>query len=264
MVPGRRTAEMSQQHTTDEGETFIDDVTDAEARELAHRERGTVRPITVVGNPVLHRECQDVTEFGDELAALVDDMFATPARRRGRGPGRQPDRRRPEGLRLRLPRRRRTSGTSASSATRCSRTCRRTGALDDSNEGCLSVPGAVHGAGRAPTTPWSAARTPTATPIVVGGTGLLRPLPAARDRPPLRAALHRPALQARPQGRHAPDGGGHPEVRDRPQRLSRRPGRSAAPLRSPRPGPPCPRPRPGRPTAGARRSSSAPGRPATP
>ncbi|UWE12327.1 peptide deformylase [Actinacidiphila bryophytorum] len=72
---------MSQQHTetptTSPEELFLDDVTDAEARELAHRERGTVRPITVVGNPVLHRECQDVTDFGADLLALVDDMFAS-------------------------------------------------------------------------------------------------------------------------------------------------------------------------------------------
>ena len=40
----------------------------ARQRESAHRERGTARPITVVGNPVLHKECQDVTEFDDELA----------------------------------------------------------------------------------------------------------------------------------------------------------------------------------------------------
>ncbi|MFB8443671.1 peptide deformylase [Streptomyces niveus] len=59
----------------DEG--FVVDSQDAEARELAHRERGTSRPITVVGNPVLHKECQDVTEFDDKLAALVDDMFAS-------------------------------------------------------------------------------------------------------------------------------------------------------------------------------------------
>ena len=32
---------------------------------------------TVVGNPVLHKECKDVTEFGDELAQLIDDMFAS-------------------------------------------------------------------------------------------------------------------------------------------------------------------------------------------
>ncbi|WP_329076145.1 peptide deformylase [Streptomyces niveus] len=59
----------------DEG--FVVDSQDAEARELAHRERGTSRPITVVGNPVLHKECQNVTEFDDKLAALVDDMFAS-------------------------------------------------------------------------------------------------------------------------------------------------------------------------------------------
>ena len=59
----------------DEG--FVDDTEDCEEREHAHRERGTVRPITVVGNPVLHKECQDVTEFDDELASLIDDMFAS-------------------------------------------------------------------------------------------------------------------------------------------------------------------------------------------
>ena len=39
--------------------------------------RGTVRPITVVGNPVLHRACKPVTEFGAELHALIDDMFVS-------------------------------------------------------------------------------------------------------------------------------------------------------------------------------------------
>ncbi|MFE7134314.1 peptide deformylase [Streptomyces sp. NPDC057638] len=59
----------------DEG--FVIDTEDCEARELAYRERGTSRPITVVGNPVLHHECQDVTAFDEELARLVDDMFAS-------------------------------------------------------------------------------------------------------------------------------------------------------------------------------------------
>ncbi|MCQ4208430.1 peptide deformylase [Streptomyces longispororuber] len=59
----------------DEG--FVIDTEDCEAREAAYRERGTSRPITVVGNPVLHKECKDVTAFDDELAALVDDMFAS-------------------------------------------------------------------------------------------------------------------------------------------------------------------------------------------
>ena len=39
--------------------------------------RGSVRPITVVGNPVLHHPCETVAEFGAELSALVDDMFVT-------------------------------------------------------------------------------------------------------------------------------------------------------------------------------------------
>ncbi|MCT2591849.1 peptide deformylase [Streptomyces sp. N2-109] len=67
-----------QQDTRSESvEEFVVDTEDCEARERAHCERGTVHPITVVGNPVLHRECADVTEFGPELAALIDDMFAS-------------------------------------------------------------------------------------------------------------------------------------------------------------------------------------------
>ena len=72
---------MSQQETDEQvrvdDEGFLVDTEDCEAREAAHRERGTSRPITVVGNPVLHKECQDVTEFGDELGKLIDDMFAS-------------------------------------------------------------------------------------------------------------------------------------------------------------------------------------------
>ncbi|MBV2355030.1 peptide deformylase [Streptomyces sp. J2-1] len=39
--------------------------------------RGTVRRITETGEEVLHRPCRDVTEFGPDLAALIDDMFRT-------------------------------------------------------------------------------------------------------------------------------------------------------------------------------------------
>jgi peptide deformylase len=67
-----------QQETRSETvEEFVVDTEDCEERERAFRERGTARPITVVGNPVLHRECRDVTVFDDELARLVDDMFAS-------------------------------------------------------------------------------------------------------------------------------------------------------------------------------------------
>ncbi|MFV8130265.1 peptide deformylase [Streptomyces syringium] len=41
-------------------------------------ERGSVRRITVVGEEVLGRPCQEATEFGTpELSALIDDMFLT-------------------------------------------------------------------------------------------------------------------------------------------------------------------------------------------
>ncbi|MFJ2767861.1 peptide deformylase [Streptomyces sp. NPDC087300] len=59
----------------DEG--FVIDTEDCEERETAFRERGTSRPITVVGNPVLHKECKDVTAFDADLAKLIDDMFAS-------------------------------------------------------------------------------------------------------------------------------------------------------------------------------------------
>lgn len=40
--------------------------------------RGSVRRVTVVGEEVLNRPCQDVTEFGSPgLSALIDDMFLT-------------------------------------------------------------------------------------------------------------------------------------------------------------------------------------------
>ncbi|MBQ1093558.1 peptide deformylase [Streptomyces sp. B93] len=39
--------------------------------------RGAVRRITEVGEQVLHKPCRDVTEFGPDLAALIDDMFLT-------------------------------------------------------------------------------------------------------------------------------------------------------------------------------------------
>ncbi|MFC5215639.1 peptide deformylase [Streptomyces coerulescens] len=39
--------------------------------------RGSVRRITEVGEEALHKPCRDVTEFGPDLAALIDDMFLT-------------------------------------------------------------------------------------------------------------------------------------------------------------------------------------------
>ncbi|MFC3577025.1 peptide deformylase [Streptomyces yaanensis] len=39
--------------------------------------RGRVRPITLLGDDVLRTPCAEVTDFGPELARLVEDMFAT-------------------------------------------------------------------------------------------------------------------------------------------------------------------------------------------
>lgn len=38
---------------------------------------GRARPVVVVGDPVLHRPADPVTDFGPELATLIEDMFAT-------------------------------------------------------------------------------------------------------------------------------------------------------------------------------------------
>ncbi|MEU6242314.1 peptide deformylase [Streptomyces sp. NPDC047024] len=39
--------------------------------------RGRVRPLSLLGDPVLHAPCAEVTDFGPELAQLVADLFAT-------------------------------------------------------------------------------------------------------------------------------------------------------------------------------------------
>src|SRR5215208_7268823 len=148
MVAGRLTSVMAQQDidqqhvgvlpVDDEG--FVIDTEDCEEREAAYRERGTSRPITVVGNPVLHKECKDITEFGDDLARLVDDMFASQRTAEGVGLAANqigvdlkvfvydcPD---DEGVRH--------TGVICNPVLEELPADRRV--LDDSNEGCLSVP----------------------------------------------------------------------------------------------------------------------------
>ncbi|MFG3121558.1 peptide deformylase [Streptomyces sp. NPDC017615] len=122
----------------DEG--YVVDTEDCEEREAAWRERGTSRPITVVGNPVLHKECADVTEFDAELEQLVADMFASQRTAEGVGlaanqigVGRKvfvydcPD---DDGVRH-------TGVVVNPKLVELPAAARR---LDDSNEGCLSVP----------------------------------------------------------------------------------------------------------------------------
>ncbi|MGI5348946.1 peptide deformylase [Streptomyces sp. CA-250714] len=154
---------------TAEGE-FVDDVTDAAAREEAHTARGTARPVTVIGNPVLHRECKDVAEFDDELAALIDDMFASQRAAEGVGIAANQigvdlkvfvyDCHDDEGVRHvgvvcnpvleQLPAEQRV--------------------LDDGSEGCLSVPGAYHPLAR-PDYAVVRGQDAQGKPIMVRGTG---------------------------------------------------------------------------------------------
>ncbi|MFE6689572.1 peptide deformylase [Streptomyces sp. NPDC057743] len=157
----------SEQQASDE---FVDDVTDAKEREEAHRERGTSRPITVVGNPVLHKECKDVTEFDDKLAQLIDDMFASQRTAEGVGLAANqigvdlkvfvydcPD---DEGVRH--------VGAVCNPVLEELPAGQRV--LDDSNEGCLSVPGAY---APMPRPDYAVVRGQNAKgePIVVQGTG---------------------------------------------------------------------------------------------
>ncbi|POX44721.1 peptide deformylase [Streptomyces sp. Ru71] len=46
---------------------------------------GRVRPLTLLGDPVLREPCREVTDFGPELAALVEDLFASMYAARGVG-----------------------------------------------------------------------------------------------------------------------------------------------------------------------------------
>jgi peptide deformylase len=169
---------MAQQETDQQGfdalpvddEGFVVDTENCEEREQAYRARGTSRPITVVGNPVLHKECKDVTAFDDELARLVDDMFASQRTAEGVGLAANqigvdlkvfvydcPD---DEGVRHvgvvcnpvleELPPERRV--------------------LDDSNEGCLSVPTAYASLAR-PDYAVVRGQDVKGNPITVRGTG---------------------------------------------------------------------------------------------
>ncbi|MFF9866042.1 peptide deformylase [Streptomyces sp. NPDC093595] len=152
----------------DEG--FVIDTENCEERERIHRERGTSRPITVVGNPVLHKECKDVTAFDESLAQLVDDMFASQRTAEGVGLAANqigvdlkvfvydcPD---DEGVRH--------VGVVCNPVLEELPADRRV--LDDSNEGCLSVPTAYASLAR-PDYAVVRGQDVKGNPITVRGTG---------------------------------------------------------------------------------------------
>ncbi|MDG4857526.1 peptide deformylase [Streptomyces sp. T-3] len=152
----------------DEG--YVIDTEDCEEREAAYRERGTARPITTVGNPVLHKECKDVTEFDDELAKLVDDMFAS--QRAAEGVGLAANQ---IGVDLKVfvydcpdDEGKRHTGVVCNPVLQELPADQRS--LDDSNEGCLSVPTAYMSLAR-PDYAVVKGQDEKGNPITVHGTG---------------------------------------------------------------------------------------------
>lgn len=134
----------------------------------------TVRPIRVVGDPVLHTPTRPVTEFGPPLHALVQDMFDTMAAADGLGLAANQI-----GVDLRLfvydcldAERVRHRGVVVNPVLETSERPETMPDPDDDWEGCLSVPGESFPTGRAT---WARVTGTDAdgAPVTVEGTGLL-------------------------------------------------------------------------------------------
>ncbi|MGH3381726.1 MAG: peptide deformylase [Actinoallomurus sp.] len=133
---------------------------------------GQVQPIRLVGDPILHRPCAPVERFDDELATLVESMFASMYAAEGVGLAANqigvglrvfvydcPDENQQQWKGLMINPVLETPGRSE----------RR---LDDSAEGCLSVPGQHASLARSDRAVASGYDT-DGRRIVVEGTGLL-------------------------------------------------------------------------------------------
>jgi peptide deformylase len=129
---------------------------------------GTPRKIRIVGDPVLHAPTRQVTSFDNELATLIDDMFASLAVAEGVGlaaPQIGVDLAVfvydcPDGTGERV------SGHVINPVIDVS------GDLDESEEGCLSVPGPYHDLPRRHSATVRGADK-TGAPVEVAGTGYL-------------------------------------------------------------------------------------------
>ncbi|GAA4136252.1 peptide deformylase [Actinomadura keratinilytica] len=133
---------------------------------------GQARPITLVGEPVLHRPCRTVTQFDEELARLVDDMFASMYEADGVGLAANQI-----GVDLRVfvydcpdEDDRRQKGVVVNPTLVLPDGPDRR--LDDGEEGCLSVPGA-HAPVARPDRATCHGFDVTGAPVTVEGTGLL-------------------------------------------------------------------------------------------
>ncbi|MGI5165751.1 peptide deformylase [Spirillospora sp. CA-253888] len=133
---------------------------------------GQARPITLVGTPVLHQPCRPVEEFDAALAELVEDMFASMYEADGVGLAANqigvdlrvfvydcPDE---EGVAQK--------GVVVNPTLELPDLGHRH--LDDSEEGCLSVPG-PHASVARPDQATCHGFDVTGAPVTVVGTGLL-------------------------------------------------------------------------------------------
>ena len=110
-VAGRRTADMSQQETDEQigvdDDGFVVRHRGLRGARAAHRERGTVPPDHGRRQPGAAQGVQGRHRVRRRAGRADRRHVRQPADRRGRRPRREPDRRGPQGLRLRLPGRRR-------------------------------------------------------------------------------------------------------------------------------------------------------------
>ncbi|RAY16836.1 peptide deformylase [Actinomadura craniellae] len=133
---------------------------------------GVARPITLVGTPVLHRPCRPVERFDADLARLTEDMFASMYAAQGVGLAANQI-----GVDLRVfvydcP----DAGDTYVKGVIVNPTLELPAGpdreLDDSEEGCLSVPGARAAVPR-PDRARCHGFDLTGAPVTVTGTGLL-------------------------------------------------------------------------------------------
>lgn len=132
-----------------------------------------VRPIRIIGDPVLHHPTRPVAEFGEELAALVVDMFDTMAAADGVGLAANQI-----GVDLRLfvydcpdvELRQRRRGVVVNPVLETSERPETMPDPEDDEEGCLSVPGEQYPTGRAD---WARVTgvDERGAPVVVEGNG---------------------------------------------------------------------------------------------
>ncbi|MGH3942146.1 MAG: peptide deformylase [Pseudonocardiaceae bacterium] len=134
----------------------------------------TVRPIRVVGDPVLHTPTRPVTDYDEALHALVSDMFDTMAAAQGVGLAANQI-----GMDLRVfvydcpdGQDVRHRGAVVNPALETTERPETMPDPDEDWEGCLSVPGESFPTGRAT---WArvTGTNPDGVPVVVEGTGLL-------------------------------------------------------------------------------------------